>query len=72
MKDWNMATLMVAATVLFGVIGYHMAEQEKLNDRLKRMEVMVAVCGDVANYFSPDEISEGIREELAADLKVKR
>ena len=41
-------------------MGLGLSEMQKANDRLKKMETMVAVCGDVAAYFAPnDELTAG-------------
>lgn len=57
--------IIVFFALLMGIVGYHMAKVQQANDRLKRMEVAVAVCGDVAAYFAPDdELTAGV--ELSA------
>lgn len=53
-NTWAKALNISLIAILLLIIGYQMAQSEKANERLKRMEVSVAVCGDVAAYFAPD------------------
>jgi hypothetical protein len=70
---WSKATLIAAFAVLLLLIGWSMAQTEQANDRLKRMEVMVAVCGDVAAYFAPnDELTAGMELSPPARKVAKR
>lgn len=59
---WQQAIILSAFTLLLILTGWSMAQTEKANDRLKRMEVAVAVCGDVAAYFAPDTDMDEIAE----------
>lgn len=71
-NTWSKAINIALFVILGLVIGWHMADTEKTQDRLKRMEVSVAVCGDVAAYFSTDEIAEGIQDEIIAGKRMEK
>ena len=62
MNETTIKALCMAMFMLLLIItGWQMAETKKANDRLKRMEIAVAVCGDVAAYFAPDdELTVGV------------
>ncbi len=62
MNNYTKALNIALFAILVLITGYQMAQTEKANDRLKRMEVSVAVCGDVAAFFAPDTEMDEIVE----------
>ena len=70
---WTKATLIAAFAILMLLVGYQMAQTEKANERMQRMEIAVAVCGDVAAYFAPnDELTAGAELSTPARKGGKR
>lgn len=51
---WSKSLNIALFSLLLMLVGYQMAQSEKASAQMKRMEVMVAVCGDVAAFFAPD------------------
>lgn len=58
---WAEPICIVLFTLLLGALGYTLANVERTQERLQKMELSVETCRDVAAYMAPDEISEGMK-----------